>query len=493
MANDFQVDHTTGPATSSRHPGNALGTDGVDKWEFGDYTIVEEIGRGGMGVVFLATHNRLKRNVALKLLREGPLASDSNRNRFHQEATAAAQVHESGIVQVFESGEIFGQSYFAMELVKGCNLRQRVADGPLDPKIAARYLVEVARAVQHLHDSGILHRDLKPSNILIDENDNAKVTDFGLARRYTGTSHDTYTEAIMGTPGYLSPEQASGRGDLMGKWTDVHGLGAILYCILTGRAPFRGDSMMDTLLDAMQSEPPSPRKLIPDIPKALEAICLKCLEKAPARRYASAAMLADDLERFLDSKPVHANVAGFGYWARHLIHRERLFVFHLVCLTLVAVSQFSHYLQSGEWSDLFVTVLMLPWILICLFIALCNRHGVSLNATSMSWGIVDAVFLTLIFLVVDGVGNQAVTCYAMTIVVAGLTLRQKPVVASTLAAMVGYLILILDSLYWHTNRAAPFDRTFIVEVVFLGLGTVVAYQVHRTRLLTRVGEPGERA
>ncbi len=460
-------------------------------WEFGEYTVLEEIGRGGMGVVFLARHKRLKREVALKMLRAGPLASESDRARFRREATAAAQVRDSGIVQVYESGEILGQSYYSMEFINGRDLRELVREGPLDPRAAARYLVEVARAVQHLHDTGILHRDLKPANILIDEDDHAKVTDFGVARRYLGTTHDTYTEAIMGSPNYLSPEQASGRGDLMGRWTDIHGLGAILYCSLTGSPPFDGDTLMDTILDAIRGEPPLPRRLRPEIPRALEAICLKCLEKNPSRRYVSAEAMAEDLERFLDGKPVQADVAGFGYWARHLIQRERLFVLHLFALSAVAVSQLTHYLFEGDPNDLFISILMAPWLLICLFMTLWDRIGVSQRTTETSWGIVDALFLTVIFLVVDGVKNPGVTCYALAIASAGLTHRHKPVIASTLAAMVGYGILILDSLYWHPSRATVADGMFIVEFVFLGLGIVAAYQVYRTRLLTRVGEPSK--
>ncbi len=273
---------------------------------FGDYEIHQELGRGGMGVVYLAHQVTLNRQVALKMIRAGVLAGDLELRRFQNEAEAVAQLDHPGIVPVYEVGEHEGQKYFSMKLVEGGSLADRLDDYKNDPRAAAKFVAEAAEAVHHAHLRGILHRDLKPANILVDEQGHPHITDFGLAKKVEGDSELTQSVAILGTPAYMAPEQASGRRRAVTTVSDVYGLGAILYALLTGRAPFGGDSVVETL-DAVRTRPPeSPSRLNAKLSQDLEVVCLKCLEKDQQRRYPSAQALAEDLRRYLAGEPILA-------------------------------------------------------------------------------------------------------------------------------------------------------------------------------------------
>ena len=273
---------------------------------FGDSELLEELGRGAMGVVYRAQQLSLNRPVALKLLRSDVLASDDELRRFQNEAEAVASLDHPHIVPILEVGEHDGYHYFSMKLIAGASLNRKLADYHDNPKAAARLMATAAGAVHHAHQRGILHRDLKPANILLDDRGDSHVTDFGLAKRVEGDSELTQSGAILGTPAYMAPEQASGRRGAVTTSSDVYGLGAVLYALLTGRAPFHGDSVADTLQAVRERAPEPPSKLNPRAPRDLEIICLKCLEKDPARRYASAQTLADDLRRYLSGEPISA-------------------------------------------------------------------------------------------------------------------------------------------------------------------------------------------
>jgi len=273
---------------------------------FGDYELLEEIGQGGMGVVWKARQVSLNRTVAVKMIRAGPYASREFVHRFRMEASAAAVLQHPNIVAVHEVGVHQGQHFFSMDYVAGQNLAQLVRDGPVPAERAARYVQKMAEAIQHAHDSGILHRDLKPSNVIIDAHDEPRLTDFGLAKQLHGDSTVTLTGEVIGTPAYMPPEQASGNRGAVNAWSDIYSLGAILYHLLTGRAPFAAASLEETIQQVLQRDPVSVRLLNPAVPRDLETVCLKCLEKEPSKRYATAQLLADELGRYLKNEPILA-------------------------------------------------------------------------------------------------------------------------------------------------------------------------------------------
>lgn len=275
---------------------------------FSGIDLYEEIGRGGMGVVYRARQTALDRIVAVKVLLRARFASAEERGRFHREAQAAARLHHPGIVGIIDVGETEGVPWFCMEHIAGESLERRVREHPMEAREAARLLREVAIAVQHAHDHGVLHRDLKPSNILLDQDGTPRIGDFGIAHDATQGHEITRTGQMLGSPGYTAPEQAfDGKADAR---TDVYGMGALLYHLLTGKPPFQGPTLDSILFQLREDDPLSIRRLNPSVPVDLDTICLKCLRKSPERRYQSAAAVADDLQRFLDGKPILARPLG---------------------------------------------------------------------------------------------------------------------------------------------------------------------------------------
>ncbi|HEX5445793.1 MAG TPA: serine/threonine-protein kinase, partial [Pirellulales bacterium] len=279
--------------------------------QFGDFELLEELGRGGMGIVYKAQQPSLGRTVALKMILRGELASAADIARFHSEAASAARLQHPSIVPVYEVGEQDGRPYFAMKCIEGTTLGRRLSEGPLPPREAAELLLPVCRAIQNAHQQGILHRDLKPSNILIDGQGHPHVTDFGLAKEVAAETQLTRSGAILGTPSYMAPEQAAGNRGQLGPASDVYSLGAILYHMLTGRPPFQAASAVDTVLLVLEQDPLPPRLVNPHADRALEMIALHCLQKPPLLRYASAEALANDLHAYLCDEPISARSGRF--------------------------------------------------------------------------------------------------------------------------------------------------------------------------------------
>jgi serine/threonine-protein kinase len=366
----------TGPLTPS-FTRDATTSDGAAALprEFGDFELLEELGRGGMGVVYKARQKSLDRVVALKMVREAHLATDADRARFQTEAESAARLKHPNIVTVYDVGSTGGQAYLCMEFVGGQTLAERVrADGPLPPREAARLVATIARAVDHAHSLGILHRDLKPSNILLangrrepagsDDSSPAgsrrpfaeepKVTDFGLAKKIDATVSLTRTGDVVGTPSYMAPEQAGGRKDLTPA-ADVYSLGAILYELLTGRPPFQAARSIDTLLLVLEQEPVPPRVLNPTVDRELELICLKCLQKPVDLRYPAAAALAADLEAYAAGETVTAAPSGLRFFLSRLFREThhadvlenwgKLWMWHSVMIFLLCL-----FTQVMAWS-----------------------------------------------------------------------------------------------------------------------------------------------
>jgi WD40 repeat protein len=292
---------------------DTLSPQGKGQRPFGRYELLREIGRGGMGVVYEARQQGLERLVALKMIRSNDLATAADVRRFHAEAEASASLDHPNIVPSYEVGEHDGQHFFSMKLIPGGSLVERLDQFMHDPRAAAGVVAQVARAVHHAHRRGVLHRDLKPSNILLDADGQPHVTDFGLAKRVDdpgGRESLTVTGALIGTPNYMAPEQTLGKSGGVTVATDVYGLGAILYALLTGKPPFRGDSPLEILEQVKLHSPRRPSEANPRVSADLETVCLKCLAKEPQGRYVSAEAMAEDLERWLAGKPVAARRAG---------------------------------------------------------------------------------------------------------------------------------------------------------------------------------------
>ncbi len=323
--------------------------------QFGDYQLLEEIGRGGMGVVYKARQCSLDRTVALKMILRGELASADELSRFRSEAEAAAALNHRNIVPVYEVGQHEGHAYFSMQYIEGDNLAVRMSAGPLPPREAAKIVAGAARALQAAHLHGILHRDIKPSNILVHPEGQPLVTDFGLAKRVTAQQSLTLSGDILGTPSYLAPEQAAGNRGALAPATDVYSLGAVLYQALTGRPPFQAATPLDTIMLVLEQDPLPPRLLNPRADRELEMVALRCLQKPPELRYPTAAALADDLEAYLRGEPISARVGSFAAvlarWFRETHHVSvlenwgLLWMWHaVVLLALCLLTNYMHWI-----------------------------------------------------------------------------------------------------------------------------------------------------
>ncbi|MEM7473898.1 MAG: serine/threonine-protein kinase [Planctomycetota bacterium] len=272
----------------------------------GDYRLEEVIGRGGMGVVYRAHQKSLNRTVAVKMIAGHRPESPENRKRFFAEAEANARLEHPGIVPVYEVEDWEGHPYFSMQFIAGQTLSTKLKEGPVPQRRAAEIMISVCRAIGFAHRNGVLHRDIKPSNILLDEQDQVRIMDFGLAKFADSGDSLTRTGAVVGTPSYMSPEQASGHGNLVGPRADIYGLGAVLYHLLTGRPPFIAESPMQLAIQILEHDPPPPRLLQPRIDRDLEMIVQRTIQKPVDLRYESADEMADELERFLRNEPIRA-------------------------------------------------------------------------------------------------------------------------------------------------------------------------------------------
>ena len=459
--------------------------EGADGGSFGDYEIRQELGRGGMGVVYLALQISLNRLVALKVIKAGLMADASELERFKNEAEAVARLDHPGIVPVYEVGEHEGQRYFSMKLVDGSNLAEQIASYRDDPCATAVLMIGIAGAVEHAHSRGILHRDLKPANLLLDKQRRPLITDFGLARRLGDDSGLTQSGAILGTPSYMAPEQAAGNFAVVGPTADVYSLGAILYELLTGMPPFRASTVMETLVSVLEREPTRPSILQKDVSPELEAICLKCLEKDPKDRYPTAAALVADLENFRLGEAVAAMRAGPRLRLRRWTRREPQLVARLLGLSAVELLTQVNYYLAGARADgahFQVSFSIAAWATTSVILQRFERSGWSRESGRFAWAAMDVGFLTLILWQLDAINSPMIVGFPVVVATSGLWFRVSLVWLTTALAEVGYALLFLEGSLREPSGPNNYPNIVMASIAITGF--VVARLVKRLLVLT---------
>lgn len=456
-------------------------------FDFGDYELVGELGRGGMGVVYKARQKSLDRFVALKVISSGRLALPEEISRFRDEARAAARLQHPHVVRIYDVGESRGHHFFVMEYIAGKNLMQYAQEKKLNYESLAEVMAIVARTVDHLHKNGIVHRDLKPSNILLDEQRRPLVTDFGLAmmlEQEGGTQERP--QAIAGTPSYMSPEQAAGEMHRIDTRTDVYSLGAILYELLTGRPPFRGSDSVETILQVIENEPEPPSKFNPKIPHDLEMICRRALMKRPEHRYPSAAALAEDLEAFLQGGhlacPMSPTRRLLCYARRHVALSLR--VSGLLACASIAIG---NYYLSGDVSlrlHLQILGVLGAWLVISGIFQWMLQRPQTAEAARLAWSCADILLLTLILKIDDAFTGPLVVGYPLLIAGAALWEREAIIWVVTALSLAGYTALGLDAYL----RGLPIPRThwhLVFVAVLVVMACIASHQVRHSRRLAR--------
>jgi eukaryotic-like serine/threonine-protein kinase len=455
----------------------------------GPYDLIREIGRGGMGVVYQARHRTLNTDVALKTIRASELASVEEVRRFYQEARAAAGLVHPNITRVHDAGECDGLHYLTMDLIQGPSLSDALQQGRLTPANAAVLMEQVARAVHYLHEKGIIHRDIKPSNILLDAAGKPHVSDFGLAKVFNTADDATLSGAILGTPNYMSPEQAEGKSAQVTALSDVFSMGAILYELLTGRPPFRTDSPLNTLFAVLETEPTLPRKLDSSIPVDLQQICLRCLEKNPARRYPSAAALADDLQRFLDGEPLAHPVADVQHRIRQSLRREPALASHLLAIGLAAaIVQIRALITAVDGrSHALVMGVLGSWAALCWLMQLWLRTEQRTDAARYTWTAIDIAFYTyLLHLSATWAWpvDMLLVGYAVMITGAALWFQIRLIWWMTTLSVASYFVL--RGLHPAMHGNAPAHYPLLAAALLASVGANASYQVHRFKRLDRI-------
>jgi serine/threonine-protein kinase len=488
---DGQGTTVLSPSGARSSPPGALDADS----DLGDFELLEEIARGGMGIVYKARKKSLNCLVALKVMQAGPLATEAEKQRFLLEAEAAANLDHPNIVPVYEIDRDRGR-FFTMKWVEGGSLARQIKGFLDEPLAIGRLLAAVARAIDEAHRRGYLHRDLKPANILLDAQGKPYVTDFGLARRMGEDSGLTQSGAVVGTPSYMAPEQAGGYGGPLGPAADVYSLGAVLYELLTGRPPFRAGTVMETLVLVLERDPTPPGQVRPGVPAELEAICLKCLEKNPQDRYPSARALADDLDRFLRGGDVQALHAGPRLRLRRWTRREPELVARLIGLGAVEVLAQVNYIDSRDRHPLLhiqVTATLAAWMIVCLALQAVARRERWVAAVRPAWVAADVGFLTLAIWLLGGVGSSLAVGYPLVVAASGLWFRVGLIWLAIALAEAGYGLLVLDA--WLRGDLWSHDHhPNIVMAVIAVAGFVVARQVMRLLVLSSYYEnrlPGD--
>ncbi|MCA8998298.1 MAG: serine/threonine protein kinase [Planctomycetaceae bacterium] len=447
--------------------------------DFGAYELLEELGRGGMGVVYLGRHRKLDTHFAVKMIRTSEFASEEEIRRFFQEAQAASRLKHPNIVSVHDAGELDGLPFLVMQYIRGETLSERTKREPLDLDGAVRILIPVARAVDYLHSQGIIHRDVKPANVLIDDDGVPHVTDFGLAKVFNVNQEQTATGTVIGTPAYMAPEQAWGKTNTVCAANDIYSLGAILYELIVGQTPFPESNPLDQILRLRDSEPRPPRRVNPLVPIELEQICLRCLEKQPGLRYETAKDLADDLERFLHSEPITLKPIGVWQRIRRWVRREPALVSHLAgFLTMAIIIEIRQILASQPRASFYpVMVILLTWSLLATAMQKLLIRGKLW--VRYVWVAMDAVLFTVALNFAQPPIESLLLGYPMLIAACSLWYEPTVVLVMTIASVVSYLTLFT----LRGDSQTPVHYPFIVTGMLLVVGGITFGLIRRIRKL----------
>ena len=449
--------------------------------DFGDYELLSEIDRGGMGIVFRAKHKSLSRIVALKVMKSGEFASEKELQRFRTEVEAAATVKHQNIVPIYEIGEARGLIYFTMDYVDGCDLARAVRERALAPREIVRMLIKVTDAVSKAHRLGIIHRDLKPSNILVDANGEPYLIDFGLAKFDSKDSNLTGTGQIVGTAAYMPPEQAVGLTKLTPQ-VDVYSLGAVLYATVSGQPPFSGTTAFDILLQVIHREPCSPRKLNRMVNRTLEKLIIRAMAKSPKDRYPTAEALKTDLQRFLMDEPIAWPKLSIAERLLRWWRREPALVGHLlgIGVTLAIVLA-----NSDTWYPPIRIGLLVGWMFGAWVFQRCANIQRQREAAHIGWLACDIAVYTLLIYLADSPRGLLLIGYPMMICISGMFYRVHYTVIATLLSIIGFLVLcatVTDPI----NSRSDFVEIYLSGLAILGLCLVS--MIHRVRSLTDYNE-----
>lgn len=451
----------------------------------GDYEILEEIDRGGMGVVYRARHQKLGRTVALKLIRSGELASNEEVTRFLSEAEAAAQLAHPGIVPIYEMGTMNGLVFYTMAYLEGQSLAEMIIDEPLDPLEAVGLVHKLCAAVQFAHEQGIYHRDLKPANVIVTESKQPVIIDFGLAKVERGKdAHLTATGQLLGTPAYMAPEVASGRVRAEGPAGDVYALGAILYCLCTGQAAFSGPTPFDVLLQVLDQRPPRPSSLNKRIPKTIDYVCLKTLEKDPKLRYGTAKELANDLQCILAEQPINCTEVSVGERLRNWWQREPILVAHIIGIDVTLAIVVLAYILRGEHYEMFYhrLALLSSWFLASFVLQRSLNFARWRSAAIYTWLTTDVIIYTSLISFAGDPRSMLLIGYPMMVAASALFYQRRYTITTTVLCGTGFLVLML---FFPTEEPLKPDFCAIFLSGLAVIGLCLNAMINRVRGLSR--------
>ncbi|MCR9295008.1 MAG: serine/threonine protein kinase [bacterium] len=453
----------------------------------GDYEILEEIDRGGMGVVYKARHQQLHRIVALKLIRSGELASHEEIQRFLSEAEAAASLSHPGIVPIYEVGTYEGLVYYTMAYIEGKNLAEMVADGPMEANDAIRITHKLCQAVESAHQSGIYHRDLKPANVLINNCGQPVIIDFGLAKITNRDDSLTATGQMLGTPAYMAPEHAAGKVKNAGPAADLYALGGILYFLCTGQHPFSGRTAFDVLIQVLDRRPPNPSNLNRKIGHELDQICLRMLEKDPEDRYPSATAFASDLQKLLTGEPIDLPQVSLSQKIIHWWQREPILVSHVAGIGLTTMIVIIAQLYKPDLLQPFYyrLILLLAWLAASFVLQYWSDRSRWRYLAILTWLTVDVLVYTTLIGFARPPKSMLLIGYPMMIVASSLFYQRRYTVSNTIMCILGFSVLawlfpdeLLDR--WD------FGAIFVCGMVVICLSMLA--MIHRIRGMSRFYE-----